>query len=435
MMMTVQRLVALFLCILLALIPCAFAENETPEAQIARLQAELEEKNTRIAELEARISALEAQISPGEYSPQDAAAEFHGGIITIEDALAEYEYRAYYYEMFGMSASEYAADLKDEVLRDLVEDAILEQKAREFGVYELDEDTRAQLQAKAQSQMDELVEYYRVYREQEGMTEEEILQDTLDYLAEEGYSLESILQSLTAETWRDRLYAHVTENTTVSQEELQQYYQDLLASQQMLFSSDFSEYDYAQSEGTPILWNPEGVRAIRFVLVGFGADIAEEHAQLLYELEDNPNEEALSRMENLYASLSPISDEVSQRAQAGDDFLLLIDEYSADATFDQEPWRSHGICVGANSIAYEPDVIQAAMSLENVGDISQPVKTDDGLIILQYLADVAPGAVPFEQAQSQLQPIALQEKMNRLYNDTVEQWIADANVHYYPERF
>ncbi|MDD6883568.1 MAG: hypothetical protein PUD50_07655, partial [Eubacteriales bacterium] len=101
--MTVQRLVALFLCFLIALIPCAFAENETPEAQIARLQAELEEKNTRIAELEARISALEAQISPGEYSPQDAAAEFHGGIITIEDALAEYEYRAYYYEMFGMS--------------------------------------------------------------------------------------------------------------------------------------------------------------------------------------------------------------------------------------------------------------------------------------------------------------------------------------------
>ncbi len=431
--MGLKRLVALALCALLACLPVSLAD-QTPEEEIASLQAELAERDQRIAELEQEVAALRDRLGI-TWGPEDAAAEFDGGHVTVEAASAEYGYRAYYYRLFGIDPADYVDDLKMEVLRDLAEDAVLAYKAREFGVYELDDAARAELEKTAQAQLDELVDYYRAYRYQEGMTEEEVTQSTLEYLAGEGYTLAGIVESLTAQAWRGRLYDYVTADITMSEEELASYYNTLCMSQQMMFTTDYSEYEYTQAEGSPILWNPRSVRAVRYALVAFAPEDVAEYNALMARLEESADEENLAQIEALYASLTPRAEEICSRARAGESFLGLIDEYSRDGTFAAEPWRSRGMYVCEESSSFSAEFVEAAMALPAPGSISDPVRSGDGLLVLEYLADVPAGAVPMEDVREELEHAALEEKKDVRYNDTVEKWLEEANIRFYPERF
>ena len=71
-----------------------------------------------IAALEERIAALEAenaelrQLLSQEESARLLAARFEGGVITVSEAKAEYDYMAYYYEQLGMDPDDHEDTIK-----------------------------------------------------------------------------------------------------------------------------------------------------------------------------------------------------------------------------------------------------------------------------------------------------------------------------------
>ena len=431
------RIAALLTALVMLLSAAAYAEPQTDldaaNARIAELEAELAARDARIAELEALLYAVSG------YSDGDAAAEFDGGIVTIGEARAEYEYRSYYYSSFGADAEDYSETLKQEVLESLVEDAVLRAKAEEYGLYELSEDDRAAIEQQAQQTFDETVNYYMVYRVQEGKTDEEIRQETIDYLASEDYTLESVVSTLTNQTWRDRLYAYVTRDLTLTEEALRQFYESELTSAELTYTADPLEYEYARLDGAAVLWNPEGYRRVKALLIGFAPEDQERLTDLLIDLENAADDAERSRLleeiDALYAGLEPRLAEVQDRIQAGDDFMLLIDEYSDDEASTREPTRSTGYYVSAQSQIYLEEFRDAAMALVDPGDISGPVRSDLGIYLLQYVGEVTPGPVPFEEVRDSLTESALEGQRDQLYNDTVSQWLEDAHIVYYPERF
>ena len=424
------RPIALLLALLMAACLPGLAEPYT----------DLDAANARIAELEARVAELEARLSAsGSFADEDAAAEFKGGIVTVGEARAEYEYRAYYYSSFGSDAEDYSDIIKREVLESLVEDAILRQKAEEYGLYELTQDDLDAIEAQARSSFEDTVSYYMAYRVQEGKTDEEIRQETIDYLAGEDYTLDSVVKALTNQTWRDRLYAYVTRDLALTDDALEQFYQNELTSEKLTYSADPLEYEYARMDGSPVLWNPEGYRRIKALLIGFAPEDQERLADLLIDLENAGSDEergsVQAEIDALYAALNPMVAEVQSRIQAGEDFMQLIDAYSADAASTTEPTRSEGYYVSAASQVYVDEFRDAAMSLVNPGDISGPVRSDLGIYLIRYEADVTPGPVPFEQVRELLSESALEGQRDQLYNETVERWLQEAEIVYYPERF
>ena len=74
------------------------------------------------------------------------------------------------------------------------------------------------------------------------------------------------------------------------------------------------------------------------------------------------------------------------------------------------------------------------MMLENVGDISVPVHTVSGVHIIKYVGDVTPGEVPLDSIRSILEAEVLAEKQELSYVEQEAQWIAAADVKYYPEK-
>ena len=360
------------------------------------------------------------------YDPDAIAAEFDGGVVTVGEAAEEYQLIASYYEMLGMDVSEYAESTKQEILNGLVENKLLEIKAKEFGVYELSDARRAELAEQVRAEYEENLAYYMAFRYEEGKSEDEVRSETEAYLNENGLSYAEMLSSAEQEAWRDSLYEYVTADMTLSDEQLRAFYDEQLTSMELTYSASYDEYEADCDAGRTVVWNPEGVRLVQAILIDFDAEQAEQYANLQAELAagESANMDAL---EALYESLRPRAEEALSRAQQGEDFAALMQEYGGTG--------EAGIRISAKSSMYGDALRDAAMALANVGDLSGLVECDAGVCILRYADDIAPGAVPFEEVADSLRASYEEEIKFSQYNATISEWMEAANIQYHTDRF
>ena len=84
--------------------------------------------------------------------------------------------------------------------------------------------------------------------------------------------------------------------------------------------------------------------------------------------------------------------------------------------------------------SYITEFVDASMALENVGDISEPFPTYAGVHIVQYAGDLEEGQVPLEDIRGQLMEQMLTSKQDTVYDETINQWITEANPQIHTER-
>lgn len=423
-----KRIIALGMALILLTAP-ALGESD----QTAELEA-------RIAELEAENAELRELLSQEE-SGRLLAARFNGGVITVSEAKAEYDYLAYYYEELGMDPDDYEDVIKNEVLNNLTEDAILVLKAQELGVYEPSAEEEAEIRQRAEESLNEMIEYYLAFQADPALSDEENRAAVEEFLAGEGTTLESLMESLTSQGWRDRLYEAVTADFSVTDEQLRAYYDEACATAELTYTADPQSYETDRLNGEAVFWNPEGYRRVKRVLIAFSDENAARMAELNAQIEETGDQEtisaALAEIETIYRSLDTIVAEVQGRIEAGDDFNLLIDEYGADPYMASGTGREDGYYVSVGSQQLDPDFVAAAMALNEPGDISEPIECAEGVYILRYEGDVTPGAVDYETflADETMRANVEESLRSAYYNETVEQWLAEAEIELYPENF
>ena len=93
-----------------------------------------------------------------------------------------------------------------------------------------------------------------------------------------------------------------------------------------------------------------------------------------------------------------------------------------------------GYYVSASSAAWEQTFTDAAMRLEMVGDVSEPVMGSRGVHILYYNSDVTPGEVGLEAIRDSLYESTLSTKQTEAYDAAYAEWLKAANVKTYPDR-
>ena len=424
-----KKLLAALLALSL-LCSAALAEED----QIAALEA-------RIAELEAENAELRELLSQEE-SARLLAARFDGGVITVSEARAEYDYLAYYYEQLGMDPDDHEDTIKNEVLNNLTEDAILALKAQELGVYAPSAEEEAEIRTRAQASLDEMVDYYLAYQADPAKSDEENRAAVLEFLAGEGTTLESLIESMTSQGWRDRLFAAVTADVQITDEDLRAYYDQAVANAEMAYTADPQSYESDRLGGAAVFWNPQGYRRVKRILIPFSDENAARMRELTAQLELGGDEAtiaaALSEMEAIYRSLDDTVAEVQGRIDAGEDFNALIDAYGADPYLAEGGvGREDGYYVGVGSQLLDPDFVSAAMALAAPGDTSEPIESAEGVYILRFEGDVTPGPISLETflADAEMRAIAEEELLSDDYNATVESWLEEANIVFYPENF
>ena len=493
------------LCLVLALALCgaaAFAEEG------GDLQAQLDAANARIAELEAQVELYQPY-----YDAQVIIEYDGGGVVFLDDVLAQYTNIESQYSSYGISLADYGYDTvyKEMIAESLLQNAVLEAKASELGLDQLDEETAATLTEEASANFDAYVDSVWDYFASDELTEEEIREDCVAYLESMGYTTDALYESLVANYVSEQLYNSIVADVAVTEEDVQAAFDEMVAEQESSFADD-ATYNNSRNNGDTIVWNPEGYRAVRHVLIKFTDDQATRYSELqdtldslndelealeaaeaeaaeaeasetaadtaetadttetaeaetaddtaddtadtadtaeTAEAETADGEEAPARsaeqisaeiadveaeLTALYEELLPTAQEVVDAFESGTSFSDLIDQYNGDPGMENEPTATNGYAVSADSTAWDPAFTEGAMSIEAIGEISEPVYGQNGIHIIYYDSDIPAGAVDLETVREEVEQTALDEKLSETYENAIAEWVEAVNPVYHYDR-
>ena len=387
---------------------------------------------TRVGELSAQVVELEEAMNAVVEeetiaviaNPDAIAAEFNGGTVSAAEAAAEYALISGYYQMMGMNEAEYAENAKYSVIDGLVEAKVLEMKAREAGVYELTDERKAQIEAQVKAEYEDNIEYYMAFRFDDSKSDAEVREETIAYLNESGYSYEQMLFDAQQNAWRDALYDHVTKDMVIEEAQLREFYETQVTTDEMTYQASFMEYELDAEAGRTIVWHPAGVRNVEYFQIGFDDNQAIEYLSLQAAIEGGDTAKQ-AELDALYAQLDERAQAALSRIQGGEDFANVAAEFGG----------VYSSVVAEQSTFRGEDFRDAALALENVGDVSGVVRSDGGVCILRYVGDVPEGKVPFEDVAEELRANYEVEIKSSLYNATVLQWMDEANIQYHLDTF
>lgn len=299
-------------------------------------------------------------------------------------------------------------------------------------------------------------------------------------LAEMGYTYEYLLESQTASVQNELLYEHVTADVAVSDEEVKAEFDSIVAQQKESYDATPTLY----ASATNAYYIPEGYRGVKNLLVKVTSEAQAEidaleseisaaetslqsaNAQLeeMKEMDTAEyDEEALAlyneqiaafeaqaaaaqatldekqpaltaAQEAAFAEILPKAEEVLAKVEAGEDFDALMETYGEDTGMQSEPAKTQGYAICEGLSKFVPEFQEAAMALENVGDVSGLVKTSYGYHILQYATDIASGEVEYtEEIKTAIYNTMLEEKQAAAYEAAITQWVSEAKVETFPK--
>lgn len=372
-----------------------------------------------------------------------AVAEFDGGEVMSNEVIDPYN-EALNSQIFGFGSSDdVSGDLMTQVLQELVAEKIVYNKAAEMGLTELSEADISAIEAEAQASYAEQKEFYAYSVDTGDMSEQEADAALDDFMANTvGVTATGIAEEMRTEYWKQKLYDAISADVTVSEEEIQAAYEDQLEYQQEMFTQYRSEYEYAVMSEQTIVYQPEGFRYIKHIMLPFTdddtaeqvVDLTDQIAQLNPETDMEQISALQTQLDSYYADLEAQAESILAELNAGADFDALVEQYGADEGMNYEPVKTNGYAVAADSTMWSQDFVEGCMMLDTVGAISTPVRTVSGVHIIKYVADVPAGAVPLESVRSQIEADVLTSAKDLAYETQVAEWLEAANVQYYPER-
>ncbi len=354
-------------------------------------------------------------------------AEFDGGELLSNEVIPAYNDQLTNAIFAGHDADEVAEDTLKSVLEQLAGDKVIAAQARELGLTELTADDLSQIDAKAAENYESQLSDYIAFV---GETDRDAAAKALE---EGGVTLESITEQLKQSWWTQKYYDYTVKDVTVTDEDVQARYDALLAEQKADFAATPENFEYAHQTGRAIVYRPEGYRAVRDVLIAFESDEdAARAADLLSDLEmidEDPDALAQTQkdLDALYAPLEKKAAEAQQKLADGAAFADLMDEYGTSEALKNEPLRSEGFYISDASFVNSAEFVQGAMMLEQPGQVSSPLRSANGVHLVEYIGDVAPG-------DEAVAADALKEKQAAYYDQQRKTLLEQAHVKYYPER-
>ena len=124
-------------------------------------------------------------------------------------------------------------------------------------------------------------------------------------------------------------------------------------------------------------------------------------------------------------------DEIKAKLAEGASFEDLIKEYGTDPGMQDDETRAAGYPIHAESIMYDPAFTAAAMKLEKIGDVGEPVVGQYGVHILKYLKDIQSGAQELTDEMKDEFRITLEENQKvEAMNAALTEWMAAAEIVY-----
>lgn len=141
-----------------------------------------------------------------------------------------------------------------------------------------------------------------------------------------------------------------------------------------------------------------------------------------------------AELDGIYAAAEARAQDALAELQGGASFDELIEKYGSDEGMRDADIRAEGYYLNEATLNWPEEVVLAVMALENPGDVSAPLRLEDGVCVLQYVGEVAAGEVPLSDVRERLMEETLSAAREEAYEAQIDIWLSEANVRYYPER-
>ena len=334
----------------------------------------------------------------------------------------------------------------------IIQDRVLEAKIAELGFDKFTAEEEEALRAEVSTVWEDAIASYVSYFLTDDTDEAraQARQDAIDYYTAYGYSDEYLYENMKLSASYDKLEQYLTEgkDVAVTEDEIRAEY-DLTAAQQKeavmdnVYMYELYQYYY----GTEFFYIPEGYRGIIHILMSVDDALlaAYETAQAAYEdsiTDEVPEGDAALKAardaayDAVIASKQAEIDDIYARLAKGEDFKTLIAQYGEDPGMEDAATLADGYHVHKDSVIYDPAFITAAFSdkMNQPGDVSDPVIGSYGIHILHYLRDIPGGTLEMSDAiRAEIEEALKTEKMNAVYAEALEAWIAEYNIVYNQE--
>lgn len=379
------------------------------------------------------------------------------------DTVTRAEYETYlntlnsYYSNYGYdtTSADMAAMLKAIALETSLEYVVMDQKVVELGLT-LTEEEKAAVIAEAQTQWESTIadglSYYGITDES---TEEERNATTLSVLAElesMGYTAESYQEDAVKNAAYDKLYTEITKDVAVTDEEVVEYYNSLVEADKATYENNAAAYEQAQYMNQlyamygmsdyvqELYYKPAGYRLVTHILLEVDEALLTAYTDLqaTYEEQQNTLEEGgevtetlvtAEEVENarlaILASVQSTVDEINQKLAEGKTFAELIPEYTTDPGMSDEASIAAGYEVHMDSVNWVTAFRDQAFTVDQIGDVTEPVVTDYGVHILQYAADATSGPVELtDEMKASFQASLLATAQSNAFYSELDVWMA-----------
>ncbi|MEX1306925.1 MAG: peptidyl-prolyl cis-trans isomerase [Eubacteriales bacterium] len=349
------------------------------------------------------------------------------------------------YYFYEENAEEYK-DAATYVLDSLINEKIAAQKATELGLDVFTEDELVEMEGSAKSYYD----YYASQIEtslleqnlQAGisMTDEEVAEEVAStlrsYFGIEDASVEGVLELVKKYQIQLNIQEYLVTDIVIDEQEVQEYYDTQLETQQSLFEEDPEIFDMLTSSGTIPVYNSKPIHNVKHLLAQaelVNADLfAMASGAYASATTEELQEVAKAILDPVYEQLLPEIETLRDRALAGEDFDTLIAEQLENGDGDSGmEYYPEGYAVTEGGGDYMPEFETAAMALTEVGEISEPIKTIYGYHVLKLISITPVGPIPFEDVQTAIESQLLSEAQNAAVSDAYDLWEQEAQI----ERF
>lgn len=385
-------------------------------------------------------------------------------------AYSQYEYYSQYYG-FDLAAESTIELIQDNAVDEIVYMNVISAKAPEYGVSLSDEDNAA-IQDELQGYIDSADEQIAAdaqekYTADSSKTVEEYTAELkADYISEFGVSydeyFEYLKDYLTKQKLADLVQAAMQERIEVTDDKVTEWYTAKLEEQKKAYMDDPGSFkvdaETALTEsGTPITYVPENYIRVKNLLIKPDEDLSEDYTTLsdritnisveigdliaydeIYYAEriatlklelTNLKTEADKLLNEWLETAKSKADEALAKAQAGEDFDALIAEYGADDGMTVDPAKTEGYVLGEARCSTS-DYIQvfkkAALELQNVGDISGLVPSENGWHIIKLVYKYTPGVVPMATIKDAIIKAVQTERISTQFSEATDDWISEA---------
>jgi parvulin-like peptidyl-prolyl isomerase len=222
------------------------------------------------------------------------------------------------------------------------------------------------------------------------------------------------------------LMNNVNKDLKVTQSDIQAKYDELLAAQKKAYTDDPAAIETDQANADFLLvYLPGGYRLVKHILIAMPEDIQTQ-------MNSAADETELKKIrETGLPLIKAKADEALAKVMVGGDFDALIAEYGEDPGMQQEPTKSTGYPLSADS-SFVPEFLSASMALLKVGDTTGLVATDYGYHIIKWVS--GPGPIPLDKVQAALQSQLLATQKDALWQSTLDKWKEDAKIEQYPDK-